>query len=138
MTQNSPKHNEIHYVRKHYAKFTRIHNVLHISTIMYFIMFLVADYLPPSLHTLTCLESAIRSLVVYILVEFFPKEQYLGQPYAVRSLGVDTRNRTLNRPCACSKINFHFVHALRKWLNHADGHEYLRQNILRIRDNIVT
>ena len=44
------------------------------STIMYFIMFLDADYLPPSLHTLTCLESAIRSLVVYILVEFFPKE----------------------------------------------------------------
>jgi hypothetical protein len=45
---------------------------------MYFIMFLVADYLPPSLHTLTCLESAIRSLVVYILVEFSPRSNILA------------------------------------------------------------
>ena len=39
--------------------------MFYISTVMYFIMFLVVDYLPPSaLHTLTCLESVIRSLVV--------------------------------------------------------------------------
>ena len=40
-----------------------------ISNIMYFIMFLVVDYitvtyLPSLLHTLTCRESVIRSLVV--------------------------------------------------------------------------
>jgi hypothetical protein len=48
------------------------------STIMYFIMFVVAVYLPPSRPTLTCLESVIRSLVAYVLVEFFSKERAIS------------------------------------------------------------